>query len=136
MRKGDQTEKKIIDVALQLFVLKGYHGTSINDITKKVGVTKGALYSHFTSKSELLHKILEIYRTDYFDKLVETVNNFEGDALAKLNQLINYKADFATRNPDLAKEKVSKMIAADIADAAGSLIKILDLCKKNLERFR
>jgi len=37
MRQKDHTKNKIIKVALELFVRHGSHGTSINDITQKVG---------------------------------------------------------------------------------------------------
>jgi AcrR family transcriptional regulator len=51
--KGNKTRREIVDQALQLFSLKGYHNTSINDILAATGLTKGGLYGHFASKEKL-----------------------------------------------------------------------------------
>jgi AcrR family transcriptional regulator len=51
--KGTQTRQKIIEKALQLFCVKGYYNTSINDILQATGLTKGGLYGHFPSKEDI-----------------------------------------------------------------------------------
>lgn len=51
----------IVDVAAHLFGEKGYHGTSVRDISHEVGILAGSLYSHITSKQELLAEILRGY---------------------------------------------------------------------------
>jgi AcrR family transcriptional regulator len=48
------TRERILDVALDLFVEKGYDKTSLREIAERMGFTKAALYYHFTSKSDLL----------------------------------------------------------------------------------
>ncbi len=54
MRKdGIRTRDQIIEEALQIFSVKGYYNTSINDILAATSLTKGGLYGHFTSKEEL-----------------------------------------------------------------------------------
>ncbi len=54
MRKdGSRTREQIIDEALQIFSVKGFYNTSINDILAATGLTKGGLYGHFASKEEL-----------------------------------------------------------------------------------
>ncbi len=52
----------ILDTALELFAEKGYHQTSINDISKKAGISKGLLYNYFEGKDEVLRSII---RTGY-----------------------------------------------------------------------
>ena len=54
---GD-TKERIIDVALELFAQRGYLGTSMSDIAKQLGITKGALYKHYTGKQEILDSIV------------------------------------------------------------------------------
>lgn len=51
----------IVDVAAHLFGEKGYHGTSVRDISNEVGILAGSLYSHIASKQELLADILRGY---------------------------------------------------------------------------
>ena len=55
---GD-TKERIMETALELFAEKGYLGPSMNDIAKKLGFTKAALYKHKTSKQEILKRILK-----------------------------------------------------------------------------
>lgn len=55
---GD-TKERILDTALELFAQNGYLGTSMNDIAKQLGFTKAALYKHYTSKQEILDRIVE-----------------------------------------------------------------------------
>lgn len=44
---------RILDAAFELFQIKGYNGTSIQDIAASAGVTGGALHHHFASKKSL-----------------------------------------------------------------------------------
>src|SRR6266496_4696910 len=44
--------------AAKLFAQKGYHGTSIGDIAEALGVQKGSLYSHISSKQDLLYETM------------------------------------------------------------------------------
>ena len=55
---GD-TKERIWETALELFAQNGYLGTSMNDIAGRLGFTKAALYKHYTSKQEILDRIVE-----------------------------------------------------------------------------
>jgi AcrR family transcriptional regulator len=56
-----QEKKKIImDSALELFAENGYHATSISQIAKKAGISKGLAYNYFESKKEILDEIIQI----------------------------------------------------------------------------
>lgn len=62
---GD-TKERILETALELFAQSGYLGTSMSDIAKELGITKGALYKHYTSKQEILNSIVErMNKMDY-----------------------------------------------------------------------
>ena len=54
---GD-TKERILETALELFAQNGYLGTSMNDIAGRLGFTKAALYKHYTSKQEILDRIV------------------------------------------------------------------------------
>jgi Transcriptional regulator len=49
-----ETKQKIFSTALALFDEKGYDNVTINDICHQIGLTKGAFYHHFNSKSDIL----------------------------------------------------------------------------------
>lgn len=50
---------QLLDTAIEVFANRGYHGTSMDDIAAKAGVTKPVLYQHFTSKSHLYGTIVQ-----------------------------------------------------------------------------
>ncbi len=55
----NRTKRKIFETSMKLFAEKGYDGTSIDDITSSVGVAKGTLYYHFSSKEEIFNFLVE-----------------------------------------------------------------------------
>jgi AcrR family transcriptional regulator len=56
---ADGTRVRILAAARELFVERGYAGTSVRDLAEHLGMTKGALYYHFSSKEELLYALVE-----------------------------------------------------------------------------
>lgn len=54
------TRQRILNVAAHLFATHGFAGTSIRDIADQLGVTKAALYYHFTSKEVLLEHVVAL----------------------------------------------------------------------------
>jgi AcrR family transcriptional regulator len=66
------TRERILDVALELFMDKGYDKTSLREIAERMGFTKAALYYHFASKSDMLialHLRLHALLEDALDEL-------------------------------------------------------------------
>ena len=58
-KRGDARKKEILDTAEQLFASNGFDNTSTNDIIKAVGIARGTLYHHFTSKEDILDSVIE-----------------------------------------------------------------------------
>lgn len=54
LTKGEQTKKKILVEALQLYSEKGVQNTPFQEIADKVGITQAALYKYFANRDELL----------------------------------------------------------------------------------
>ena len=53
----EKTKILLIDSALTVFLKKGYSTTTLEDIVKQAGMTRGAFYWHFKSKLDLHHAI-------------------------------------------------------------------------------
>jgi len=60
----------ILDTALELFANEGFFKTSIRDITKKAGISKGLIYNYFESKEDLI-------RTIAFNGIDNLLENFD-----------------------------------------------------------
>ena len=52
--EAGSTRECILDAALDLFIEKGFDGTSLREIAEKLGFTKAALYYHYASKDDIL----------------------------------------------------------------------------------
>ena len=66
-----ETKAKIPEVALNLFSQNGYIGTSMSDIAAQLGITKSALYKHYTSKHEILECIVKRMNDMDFERAEE-----------------------------------------------------------------
>ncbi len=52
------TEQKILDAAITIFVRYGFYGITLQQIAKKAGVNKSAIHYYFRSKEKLYKKVL------------------------------------------------------------------------------
>ena len=59
VKSAEERKSEILDVAEQLFAEKGFDNASTNDIIKKIGIARGTLYHHFSSKEEILDAIVD-----------------------------------------------------------------------------
>ena len=58
LNKEDR-RKQIKDIALELFINKGYAKTTMEEIVQAVGISKGGMYHHFSNKEEIFTELLE-----------------------------------------------------------------------------
>ncbi len=64
MEKGN-TKQEILEMALDMFSVKGYEATSISQIAAAVGIRKASMYSHFASKQEILDALVQELLKEY-----------------------------------------------------------------------
>lgn len=101
------TKKQIIDIARQLFSDYSYLGVSMSDIAKKVNITKGALYYHFTGKVEIYKKVLDDVFVGLSSAITESSN--EKDTKRKIYTLIKNYLDFGFKEKNLIKALTLKL---------------------------
>ena len=65
-REFDRAEA--LDQAMRLFWERGYEGTSVGDLSARLGIAKPSLYAAFGSKEELFYEALDLYVTAYGPK--------------------------------------------------------------------
>ncbi len=65
----EAAKDKIVKAAFETFTKKGYHSTTMDDIAKEIGVSKGALYQYYKNKKELLNEIVLSYHTMFREVL-------------------------------------------------------------------
>lgn len=58
-QQQERTRRRLLEVAGELFTDQGYQATSLEQITEKARLTKGAVYSNFSSKADLALAVLD-----------------------------------------------------------------------------
>ncbi len=56
---AENTQRELLDAALTTFGQKGYEATRLEDIARRAGVTRGAIYHHFSNKADLYKALVE-----------------------------------------------------------------------------
>lgn len=133
-----RTAAVIKDTALELFAENGFHNTSISQIAKAAGISKGLMYNYFESKEALLHAIM----ADAMDKGSKLIQKHikEGEApKSQLLSLVDGVFEWIISNLSywkllaaLAFQKdVTRQLAPDIIEKSQSYNAILtDLFRK------
>lgn len=62
-----KTREAIIDAAIELFASKGVSSTTLANIASKAGVTRGAVYWHFSNKDDLLEALRDMVLKPFVD---------------------------------------------------------------------
>ncbi len=71
----DARRQSLIDAARDLFAKKGYHATTVDDITRAAGVAKGTFYLYFDEKREVYYEVIRGFMT-----LIMEIGGAVGDA--------------------------------------------------------
>jgi AcrR family transcriptional regulator len=61
LSKGEQTRERILDIAQDAVLHKGFAGTSIDEIIVEAGITKSGFFYHFRDKNDLAKALLQRY---------------------------------------------------------------------------
>jgi AcrR family transcriptional regulator len=69
------TRRHLLDAAAVVFAEKGFHGSTIDEVAKRAGFTKGAVYSNFTSKEDLFLALLDDRIDRQFAIVVEVLDS-------------------------------------------------------------
>ena len=64
--RGTDTKERILDTAQGLVLDRGFAATSLDDIIRATGLTKGAFFHHFRSKSDLARQLVERFADNDF----------------------------------------------------------------------
>ncbi len=93
------TKEKISIVALQLFSKKGFKGTTMKDIARKVGITEGAIYRHFRSKEEIVTYLINRISREINLMIKEKVLS-QKEIKSRIAKLVDVLINYAFENPD------------------------------------
>ncbi len=98
--KGGRTRAALIEASYQLFITRGYHGTSMRNIADEAGLALGGIYNHFATKEDIFVAML-MERHPFLDVLPalqaaqgETIEDLVRDAAQRMIAALNERPDF------------------------------------------
>lgn len=131
----NRSQQLLLSASLELFAEKGFHATTMDDIARSAGVSKGLAYNYFTSKKEILGKILE----DRFSQFQSALKSREGfsEPLDRLEEIIVRRLAHLKENPRFYRlyyalflnrptENILQELIAKTAAESGELTKEID----------
>jgi AcrR family transcriptional regulator len=60
-QRKERTRARLVETARRVFLERGFHGASLDDIADNAGYSKGAVYSNFASKADLFLAVLDAH---------------------------------------------------------------------------
>jgi TetR/AcrR family transcriptional regulator, cholesterol catabolism regulator len=121
----------VVRAAGRLFADRGYHGTSMRDLGKELGLLGSSLYSHVSSKQDLLVEVVE-EGARLFEESAERALAVEGTAADRLDALIGGHVGVVVENIDVARTFLNEARMLD----AGHRSRIVDARDHYEEAFR
>jgi len=86
---------KALRTAMEIFWLRGYEGTSVEDLTRAIGITKPSLYAAFGSKEALFREAIDLYVREYGDA-AEGALRADGTARQAIEHLLRKNVEANT----------------------------------------
>jgi AcrR family transcriptional regulator len=80
--KGERTRTRVIQAAHDLFIERGYHGTSMRQIAEQVGLALGGIYNHFAGKEAIFAAVM-VECNPYLD-IVPALETAQGETAEEL----------------------------------------------------
>ena len=95
----EESIRRLSDAAFQLIVSKGYQATSLSEIAEAAGLTKGAFFFYFTTKENMLLRLLDIVETNIVDPTVQRLNDLQGNAPDKVAEFFRFTSLHGVSRP-------------------------------------
>jgi AcrR family transcriptional regulator len=73
--RTQETQKRLLDAAEEVFVRDGYEAAQLDAIATRAGRSKGAVYTHFKSKEDLFLALFEHRTRSYIDRLLQSLSS-------------------------------------------------------------
>ena len=116
-------KETIIHESMKLFSLKGFLGTSINDILEAAGTSKGGFYNHFASKEDLFFQVLDEARRIWQEKTLWSLDQIESPIERVKRLLMNYKDRYLKDSADFPGGCIFTTFSVELDDRRPHLAK-------------
>ena len=103
----EEAKSRILDAANKVFAEKGYHEATMDDIAKRLGVSKGAIYLYFSSKEDLFEAMVKTAPQAFKEILYSSFGD-EANPIQSATQFFDKMLKLSASNPGLSFEILSE----------------------------
>jgi TetR/AcrR family transcriptional repressor of nem operon len=96
--RARRTRERILEAAAAAFAQDGYEGSSLNEVIRASGLTKGAFYFHFASKHELALATFRYKQEQLVERIIRQAAE-QPDALAELRAALRFRVRTLREDP-------------------------------------
>lgn len=136
-REKELIRDRLIQAGRESFGLYGIKKTSVEDLAKKAGISKGAFYQFFPSKEDLFFAIMRHYETEQHNAMYQLLSSESADERALLKSVLKMVMEQVDSDPFIRRilgkeefdylwqkftpEQLEEAMAADV-DFASQLV--------------
>lgn len=134
-RKFD--EQDVLAAAHRQFNETGYHGTSVDDLSRATGLSKGSLYGAFGDKEALFRRVFETYCANVDEDAAARLEGPEGQALDRLRAWLRAPENHTDRRGCLLAKGTAELAWENEVISARSLATyetLFDVCRRLVEQ--
>ena len=132
-KEAGQTRNALLDAGEAVFWSKGVTRTTLNDIARQAGTTRGAIYHHFRGKADLLIALLDRRRFPQEEELARNASEGAADPLAALHSICRSALELLAG--DVARQRLLG-IMMHRCESLGELQALADRRREEILRSR
>ncbi|MGB8664848.1 MAG: TetR/AcrR family transcriptional regulator [Serratia inhibens] len=120
-----QRPQEIMEAAFEEFSIKGYAATRLDDVAKRLGISKGTIYLYFPTKEALFEAMAHHHSQPYRDVLV-MVETFQGSNAERLRQLLLFAFEKISKD-----KKIQQMLRLSLTEG----VRLPEIVDRHYDEF-
>jgi len=129
--KLSKKQKEIVNISIELIADLGIQGFTIKNLSKRLGVTEGAIYRHFDSKTEILFSILRAFQEESSTTLAGTCLS-NRSAMDDIAYIFEHHFNYFSEKPAVAAVIFSESIFQNNNLLSKEVYKLLEMHEETL----
>lgn len=101
-QQGERSRERLLDAAMEVIGERGYAAAGVDEICRRAGVVKSALYWHFGSKETLLGAVIERVAASWVEEIQKRVY-LAGDPLQRMDRFVEALKELAKEQTQLLR---------------------------------
>ncbi len=138
-KRKDLKKKHIINTAIKIFAVNGYHGTTVKDVVEGAELSVGTFYFYFKNKEDLFETLYDEMSEEFFNALCNSLENINNELDLGISKAITFFLKVIEINRPLARILLIEAVGLNPRfeqKRADVTQKFVDYTAKHFERLK